>query len=61
MDALQLPSLPENNWAGFFAGVLTVALIASIESLLTAVAVDRMHTGTRSNLDRELVGQEWPT
>lgn len=57
VEALQLPSLPEGNWGGFFAGVLTVALIASVESLLTAVAVDRMHTGTRSNLDRELVGQ----
>lgn len=57
VDALALPGLPDGNWAGFAAGVLTVALIASVESLLTAVAVDRMHTGARSNLDRELVGQ----
>ena len=57
VDALQLPELPQGNWSGFLAGVLTVALIASVESLLTAVAVDRMHTGARSNLDRELVGQ----
>ncbi len=57
VDALQLPVLPDGNWSGFAAGVLTVALIASVESLLTAVAVDRMHTGVRSNLDRELVGQ----
>ncbi|MGI9126310.1 MAG: SulP family inorganic anion transporter, partial [Mycobacterium sp.] len=56
-DAIQLPSMPEGNWAGFAAGVLTVALIASVESLLTAVAVDRMQTRTRSDLDRELVGQ----
>jgi hypothetical protein len=26
--------------------MLTVALIASVESLLSAVAVDRMHTGS---------------
>ena len=57
LDALQLPGIPEGNWGGFAVGVLTVALIASVESLLTAVAVDRMQTGPRSNLDRELVGQ----
>ena len=57
VDALQLPSLPDGAWGAFAAGVLTVALIASVESLLTAVAVDRMQSRTRSNLDRELVGQ----
>lgn len=57
IDALQLPSLPGGHWGAFAAGVLTVALIASVESLLTAVAVDRMQPRTRSNLDRELVGQ----
>ncbi|MGI9162265.1 MAG: SulP family inorganic anion transporter [Mycobacterium sp.] len=57
LDALALPSLPSGAWGAFAAGVLTVALIASVESLLTAVAVDRMQTRTRSNLDRELVGQ----
>ena len=56
IDALQLPGIPDGNWGGFLVGVLTVALIASVESLLTAVAVDRM-TGPRSNLDRELAGQ----
>lgn len=57
IDALQLPALPDGKWGAFAVGVLTVALIASVESLLTAVAVDRMQTHTRSNLDRELVGQ----
>ena len=57
MDALQLPGLPEGRWGAFAVGVLTVALIASVESLLTAVAVDRMKPGIRSNLNRELVGQ----
>jgi len=37
--------------------VLTVALVASVESLLSAVAVDKLHAGKRSNLDRELIGQ----
>lgn len=57
LDALALPGLPEGNWGAFAMGVVTVALIASVESLLTAVAVDRMQDGPRSNLDRELVGQ----
>ena len=43
-------------------GVFTVAVIASVESLLSAVAVDKLRSelgrpGPRSNLDRELIGQ----
>lgn len=34
-----------------------MALIASAETLLCAVAVDRMHTGVRTNFDRELQAQ----
>lgn len=57
LDALALPSLPDGNWGAFAAGVLTIALIASVESLLSAVSVDRMHTGPRTNFDREMIGQ----
>lgn len=57
LDALQLPQLPDGNWGAFAVGVLTVALIASVESLLSAVSVDRLHGGTRTNFDRELLGQ----
>lgn len=57
LDAVQLPALPEGNWAAAFVGVVTVALIASVESLLSAVSVDRMHTGPRTNFNRELIGQ----
>ena len=56
-DAIQLPSLPDGNWAAVATSVLTVALIASVESLLSAVSVDRMHSGPRTNFDRELIGQ----
>lgn len=56
-DAVALPSLPEGNWRAAAMAVITVALIASIESLLSAVAVDKMHGGSRTNLNRELVGQ----
>lgn len=51
------PELPSGGWGAFAVAVITIALIASVESLLSAVAVDKMHIGPRSNLDRELVGQ----
>ncbi|MGI8816365.1 MAG: SulP family inorganic anion transporter [Pseudonocardia sp.] len=57
ISAVALPLLPTGDWAGVVGGVLTVALIASVESLLSAVAVDRMHHGPRTNADRELIGQ----
>jgi len=37
--------------------VLTVAIIASAETLLSAAAVDRMHSGQRANYDKELSAQ----
>ncbi|UOT05494.1 bifunctional SulP family inorganic anion transporter/carbonic anhydrase [Rhodococcus opacus] len=56
-DAVALPSMPDGPWLAVATGVLTVALIASVESLLSAVSVDKMHGGTRSEFNRELVGQ----
>lgn len=56
-DAVALPSLPDGQWLAVATGVLTVALIASVESLLSAVAVDKMHGGTRADFNRELLGQ----
>jgi carbonic anhydrase len=57
LAAIELPVLPDGNWAAIAGGVLTIALIASVESLLSAVAVDRMHSGPRANVNRELIGQ----
>ncbi|MFF1253388.1 SulP family inorganic anion transporter [Pseudarthrobacter sp. NPDC058329] len=57
VDAVALPQLPEGNWRAVAFAVISMALIASIESLLSAVAVDKMQTGPRTNLNRELVGQ----
>lgn len=57
IEAIALPTIPDGQWAGVVTGVLTIALIASVESLLSAVAVDKMHSGQRTNLDRELLGQ----
>lgn len=57
IDAISLPTIPEGRWAAVATGILTIALIASVESLLSAVAVDKMHSGKRTNFDRELLGQ----
>ncbi|SEP32143.1 SulP family inorganic anion transporter [Amycolatopsis saalfeldensis] len=59
-DLLQIrfaPELPGGGWADVAVAAVTIALIASVESLLSAVAVDKLHNGARSRLDRELVGQ----
>ncbi|MER0241604.1 bifunctional SulP family inorganic anion transporter/carbonic anhydrase [Streptomyces sp. HSW2009] len=58
-----LPQLPDGPVLGVVAAVLTVTLVASMESLLSAVAIDRMQgpdPGARAaptRLDRELSGQ----
>jgi carbonic anhydrase len=56
-QSIQLPSLPQGNWGAFVTAVLSLALVASAESLLSAVATDKLHTGPRANLDRELLAQ----
>ncbi|TWF82478.1 carbonic anhydrase [Pseudonocardia hierapolitana] len=63
LEAIELPTLlPDLPWAGIAGGMLTIALIASVESLLSAVAVDRLQSDAgrwapRANADRELIGQ----
>ncbi|MFI7672590.1 SulP family inorganic anion transporter [Actinophytocola sp. NPDC049390] len=52
-----VPTFPDGDWTGFVLAVITIALVASVESLLSAVAVDKLHAGPRANLDRELMGQ----
>ena len=52
-----VPTFPDGDWSGFVLAVVTIALVASVESLLSAVAVDKLHNGPRANLDRELMGQ----
>ncbi|MGW1172803.1 SulP family inorganic anion transporter [Kitasatospora sp. NPDC002543] len=51
-----LPALPHGPVLGILAAVLTVTAVASVESLLSAVATDRMSRRT-GDLDRELRGQ----
>ncbi|WP_128375336.1 bifunctional SulP family inorganic anion transporter/carbonic anhydrase [Streptomyces cavernae] len=60
-----LAGLPEGPALGLVAAVLTTTLVCSVQSLLGAVAVDRLAAGrpgprghvARSDLDRELLGQ----
>jgi carbonic anhydrase len=44
-------------WGAVILGAITLAAVASVESLLCAVATDKLHDGPRANLDRELIGQ----
>ncbi|AVT32247.1 carbonic anhydrase [Plantactinospora sp. BC1] len=66
LAAVHLPALPAGDWPAVAAAVLTVAVIASVESLLSATAVDRLAADraargerrtTPTNLDREMIGQ----
>ncbi|MGW0335604.1 bifunctional SulP family inorganic anion transporter/carbonic anhydrase [Streptomyces sp. NPDC003011] len=60
-----LAGLPEGPVLGLIAAVLTTTLVCSVQSLLGAVAVDKLVAGRpglpahvgRSDLDRELLGQ----
>ncbi|RDI67564.1 SulP family inorganic anion transporter [Nocardia pseudobrasiliensis] len=56
-DELALPRLPGGGPLAVGLAMVTIALIASVETLLSAVAVDRMRPERRTDLDRELVGQ----
>ncbi|MEU7133086.1 SulP family inorganic anion transporter [Streptomyces sp. NPDC046261] len=58
------PTLPDGPVLGIFAAVLTVTLVASMESLLSAVAMERLRAersdeqaAAATGLDRELAGQ----
>lgn len=57
LSAIALPALPDGHWVAFALGVFTMTIIASVESLLSAVAVDKLREGHRTDLNRELVGQ----
>lgn len=57
ISGLILPRWPEAGWGSVVTGVLIIAVVASVESLLSAVAVDKLHDGPRADLDRELLAQ----
>lgn len=52
------PSLLQDApWGGIVQAAMVIAIVASAETLLCAVAVDQMHTGPRTKFDKELVAQ----
>jgi MFS superfamily sulfate permease-like transporter len=58
--AVALPQLQiffDPKYAPLLLKAVEIALIASAESLLSAIAVDRLHQGQRTNFDRELTAQ----
>ncbi|GIF17957.1 carbonic anhydrase [Actinoplanes tereljensis] len=57
LSALTGPVWPDAPLWEIGLAVATIAMVASVESLLSAVAVDRMHDGPRADLNRELVAQ----
>lgn len=57
LGGLQPPEFPTEAIASAIGAVLTIAVVASAESLLSAVATDKLHSHARANLDRELIGQ----
>jgi carbonic anhydrase len=54
---LTFPRWPDAPLTEIAIAALTIAVVAGVESLLSAVAVDRMHNGPRARLNRELVAQ----
>lgn len=56
-NLLDLPSLGLLLDPAVLVAAAALAIIASAETLLCAVAVDRMHDGPRTQFDRELVAQ----
>lgn len=60
LEAVRLPTwsaLQDADLAGIAQSALVIAIIASAETLLCAIAVDRLHDGPRTKFDRELVAQ----
>jgi MFS superfamily sulfate permease-like transporter len=55
--------IPDASWLGrmvdpaIILAAVTIAIVASAETLLSAAAVDRMHAGPRAKYDRELSAQ----
>ena len=61
ISAITLPSIAGLNtwavWQPLLIAALSIAFIASAETLLSASAVDQMHQGPRTRYDKELVAQ----
>lgn len=56
-DALSLPHFALADMPHLLLAALALTIVASAESLLCAVATDKLHSGPRANLNKELLGQ----
>lgn len=62
MNDINLMNFGAFDWSAFtdrdfIIAVISVAFVASAETLLTATAVDNMHVGKRTNYNKEVVAQ----
>jgi len=57
LASIKLPIMPQGDLAGIITAVVALCFVASAESLLSAVATDKLHTGPRANLNKELMAQ----
>ncbi|MGE3921264.1 MAG: SulP family inorganic anion transporter, partial [Gammaproteobacteria bacterium] len=58
LPPIVIPQLPSNlNWMELFAGAFTIYLLASLETLLSANAVDKITKEHEHDSNQELVGQ----
>ncbi|MEU8305059.1 bifunctional SulP family inorganic anion transporter/carbonic anhydrase [Actinomadura sp. NPDC048955] len=59
LDGWSLPVMPQGTLFGITGAVISVALVAAVESLLCSVAVDRSRPAgvPSADLDRDLLGQ----
>lgn len=57
LDGLHFPHFNQIPISDFITASVILALIASAESLLCAVAIDKLHSGPRADLSRKLFAQ----
>jgi carbonic anhydrase len=57
LQSIHLPVIGNADLGGLAFAAVALCFVASAESLLSAVATDKLHTGPRANLHKELVGQ----
>jgi carbonic anhydrase len=55
--AFHWPVMPAGSLGAILGAIITLAIVASAESLLSATATDKLHGGKSANLDRELIAQ----
>jgi carbonic anhydrase len=56
-ESMTIPQFSLTSIPTYFFSALALTIVASAESLLCAVATDKLHSGPRAQLNRELIGQ----